>query len=200
MNVIVWSFLNFQRTSCMAVSTRLQAGIVSDSEYPGLNMNAWILVTLSVLAVTPTEGKHVKRGEQTDFCRNNSRSLSCKLAEEDPDSALRLFKRNQWAFLVEEPEVAGVGLHQKADRALVQGSPDIWRLHIPPNMSDFPQRLHKFTGALKGLVQNYTKVTVWDHRHDPGKEIMLGEVDCPGNELIIDGPMPKLPPWLSSFS
>ncbi|KAI8486735.1 hypothetical protein Bbelb_354830 [Branchiostoma belcheri] len=60
--------------------------------------------------------------------------------------------------------VASVGLHQKADRALVQGSPDIWRLHIPPNMSDFPQRLQKFTEALKGLVQNYPKVTVWDRR------------------------------------
>ncbi|KAI8483125.1 hypothetical protein Bbelb_391440 [Branchiostoma belcheri] len=31
-------------------------------------------------------------------------------------------------------------------------------------MSDFPQRLHKFTEALKGLVQSYPKVTVWDHR------------------------------------
>ncbi|KAI8513473.1 hypothetical protein Bbelb_101120 [Branchiostoma belcheri] len=108
------------------------------------------------------------------------------------------FARGWW--LLHEPpadwlERLSLGLHQKADRALVQGSPDIWRLHIPPNMFDFPQRLQKFTEALKGLVQSYPKVTVWDHRHDPGKGIMLGEADCPGNELIIDGPMPKLPPY-----
>ncbi|KAI8515719.1 hypothetical protein Bbelb_065320 [Branchiostoma belcheri] len=57
-----------------------------------------------------------------------------------------------------------------AVQSVILGAP-IWRLHNPPNMSDFPQRLHKFTEALKELVQSYHKVTVWDHRrlwrHNP---------------------------------
>ncbi|KAI8477659.1 hypothetical protein Bbelb_446070 [Branchiostoma belcheri] len=57
-----------------------------------------------------------------------------------------------------------VSTRKQTGRSSKQGSPDIWRLHIPPNMSDFPQRLHKFTEALKGLVQSYPKVTVWNHR------------------------------------
>ncbi|KAI8515684.1 hypothetical protein Bbelb_064970 [Branchiostoma belcheri] len=147
----------------------------------------------------------VERLEAQADARNAGLSGSCRSGRYKPTRKIRKKCYN----CEEEGHFArNLGLHQKADRALVQGSPDIWCLHIPPNMSDFPQRLQKFTEALKGLVQNYPKVSVWDHRrlrmvasgawvrhtNDPGKEIMLGEADCPGNELIIDGPMPKLHP------
>ncbi|KAI8483968.1 hypothetical protein Bbelb_383580 [Branchiostoma belcheri] len=96
----------------------------------------------------PSSGTSSPRG-------NNTGSDNYTSTQQDVLHLCGTLTLHSWMF---------VGLHQKADRALLQGSPDICRLHIPPNMSDFPQRLHKFTEALKGLVQNYTKVTVWDHR------------------------------------
>ncbi|KAI8494583.1 hypothetical protein Bbelb_278090 [Branchiostoma belcheri] len=38
------------------------------------------------------------------------------------------------------------------------------RLLLQSNTAHSPGRLHKFTEALKGLMQSYPKVTVWDHR------------------------------------
>ncbi|XP_066283094.1 uncharacterized protein [Branchiostoma lanceolatum] len=70
-------------------------------------MNIRVLVTVGLLVLTPTEGG------KTEFCRNNPKSLSCQLAEADPDRAYSLYQENQWAFQSEEPEVAkGVWLTQ----------------------------------------------------------------------------------------